>query len=205
MLHRLPSSALPPLSRRDARHGGQGRVPVQTSTRQWLSAPGSLTARLRQHGTVKVQVLRQGHQALWPQEQQAIGTRCGHVREVILTIDGRPAVWARSVTSARGLKGPWRALKGLGARPLAELLFEHRGVKRDPLQGARLASHSPAHGHLKREWLALAHAQPGTRADAPPAPAWSRRSVFWHKGQALQVMECFAPWVLPLSARQARA
>lgn len=207
MLHRLPSSALLPSSRHPSRHGGPQRAPVGAQARQWLTAPGSLTARLRQHGEVRVQVLRQGHQILWPQEQIAIGTRCGHVREVVLTIDGREAVWARSVTSTRGLKGPWRALKGLGTRPLAELLFEHRGVQRDPLWGAKLARHSPAHSHLARHWCALTgsatpdatpYCSPSS-AHCPP-PTWARRSVFWHKGQPLQVMESFAPWVLRLSA-----
>lgn len=207
MLHRLPSSALPPSSRHPSRRGGGQRAPVGAKARQWLTAPGSLTARLRQHGVVRVRVLRQGHQTLWPQEQIAIGTRCGHVREVVLTIDGREAVWARSVTSTRGLKGPWRALKGLGTRPLAELLFEHRGVQRDPLWGAKLARHSSAHSHLARQWQALTrNAAPDATPDTTPcfarysAPTWARRSVFWHKGQPLQVMECFAPWVLRLSA-----
>ncbi len=203
MLHRLPSSALLPSSRHPSRRGGRQRTPVGAQARQWLTAPGSLTARLRQHGQVRVQVLRQGHQTLWPQERVAIGTRCGHVREVVLTIDGREAVWARSVTSTRGLKGPWRALKGLGTRPLAELLFEHRGVQRDPLWGARLARHSPAHSHLSRQWRALSGTSaPDAAPNASPycAPTWARRSVFWHKGQPLQVMESFAPWVLHLSA-----
>ncbi len=133
--------------------------------------------------------MRQGHQRLWRQEQGAIASRSGHVREVVLTLNGHPAVWARSVTSPLGLKGPWRALKGLGARPLAELLFEHRGVARDPLWGQRLALRSPEHAHLLRSWRSVCTA---------PAPAWVRRSVFWHKGQALQVMESFAPWVLAL-------
>ena len=133
---------------------------------------------------------------MWPQERQAIRCAHGHVREVVLSIDGRPAVWARSVTSQSGLKGPWRALKGLGTRPLAELLFEHPQVKRDPLWGARLPLSSLEQSHLARQWHALEHGA----AELGPAPAWVRRSVFWHKGHALQVMECFAPWVLALSA-----
>ncbi|MGE5452380.1 MAG: chorismate--pyruvate lyase family protein [Acidobacteriota bacterium] len=197
MLHRLPSSALLPSSRHLSRQGGGQRAPVRARARQWLTAPGSLTARLRQHGPVQVRVLAQGHQTLWPQEQAAIGTRCGHVREVVLTVNGREAVWARSVTSTRGLKGPWRALKGLGNRPLAELLFEHRGVRRDPLWATRLSQHSAPHAHLSRQW------RPLTGPALPSAlPAWARRSVFWHKGQPLQVMETFAPWVLDLSAIQ---
>lgn len=196
MLPRLPHSAL--LRATPRRHTrAVHRTSVDRLTRQWLTAPGSLTARLRLHGQVSVRVMRQGHQSLWPQEQGAVRARTGHVREVVLTIDGRPAVWARSVTSAKGLKGPWRALKGLGTRPLAELLFEHRGVRRDPLWSDRFPDHSRQASHVRRQWRDFA-----TRAHEPErTPAWARRSVFWHKGQALQVMECFSPWVLRLSPR----
>ena len=81
-------------------------------------------------GTVTLEVTRQGRQVLWPQEREALGASEGHVREVVLLIDGRPAVWARSVTPLSAVKGPWQAMKGLGTRPLAELLFAHRRVHR---------------------------------------------------------------------------
>lgn len=155
----------------------------------WLHAPGSLTARLRAHGPVTVRVLRQGHLRLWPQEQAAIGCRSGHVREVMLMVDGRPAVWARSVTPLLATRGAWRAIKGLGTRPLAELLFAHRQVHRGPLQARRLAAASREGALVRRSWTREA----GPWNDSPPA--WVRHSVFHHKGQPLQVLEAFSPWV----------
>lgn len=165
---------------------------VSASLRRWLLAPGSLTARLRAHGQVTVQVTRQGREALWPQEREALGTHEGHVREVVLLIDGRPAVWARSVTPLRAAKGPWQAMKGLGTRPLAELLFTRRQVQRTPLVGERWPRHSVERQHIVREWTRLG------MVDRGPAPVWCRRSVFWRRGQPLQVMESFAPWVTHL-------
>ena len=165
---------------------------ASASLRRWLQAPGSLTARLRAHGTVTLQVTRQGRQTLWPQEREALGTSEGHVREVVLLIDGRPAVWARSVTPLSAVKGPWQAMKGLGTRPLAELLFTRRHVQRDPLVGERLPRHSAERQHIVREWQRLGMIASG------PAPIWCRRSVFWRRGQPLQVMESFAPWVTAL-------
>lgn len=189
MLHRLPHQHRLNLQAAPARQGGRQRTAVSPQARRWLTAPGSLTARLRQLGAVRVQVLRQGHQRLWAQEQRAIRSRCGHVREVLLWVDQTPAVWARSVTSPQALKGPWRALKGLGSRPLAELLFEHRGVVRDALRHQRFAAHGPHMAHLQRAW----HRATQVQAEAPH---WARRSTFRHRGHPLQVMECFAPWVL---------
>lgn len=168
-------------------------LPGAVSLRRWLQAPGSLTARLRRHGTVSVEVIRQGRARLWPQERAALRRTEAHVREVLLRIDGRAAVWARSVTPLGGVKGPWRALHGLGSRPLAELLFERRHVHRSPLRSTRLMAHSPQHAHVRRAW-------PGNGSDQPDAPPhWARHSLFWRHGQALQVLEAFAPWVATLA------
>lgn len=195
MLPRPVSSVCSLHHRRPSSPGSGQRAPrgcVSTALRRWLQAPGSLTARLRAHGTVTLQVTCQGRQTLWPQEREALGTSEGHVREVVLLIDGRPAVWARSVTPLSAVKGPWQAMKGLGTRPLAELLFTRRHVQRDPLVGERLPRHSAERQHIVREWQRLGLIASG------PAPIWCRRSVFWRRGQPLQVMESFAPWVTHL-------
>lgn len=168
--------------------------------RQWLSAPGSLTARLRLHGTVRVEVLEQGRRRLWPQESRALGCNVGHVREVVLCIDERPAVWARSSVPVRAVKGPWQAIRGLGTRPLAELLFSHGAVLRGPLQALRLQAHGPAGAHMARQWARL-HRGAATATLPSPHPLWARHSLFHHHGQPLQVLEAFAPWVATRSCR----
>jgi chorismate--pyruvate lyase len=124
------------------------------------------------------------------------------VREVVLRVDERPAVWARSSVPVRAVKGPWRAIRGLGTRPLAELLFTHRAVRRGPLQALRFQPHGPASVHMGKQWARLHAAAATTAADAPPrAPTWSRHSLFHHHGQPLQVLEAFAPWVVLRSCR----
>ncbi len=183
MLPRLPRTLKPARpSARTCHAASSGHL------REWLQAPGSLTARLRQHGQVTVRVLRQGRQTLWPQERLALRQSQGHVREVLLLVDGRVAVWARSSTPLRAVKGPWRAIKGLGSRPLAELLFERRHVQRDALIAQHIAKTSPQNRHLQCQWPA-----------GEPAPRWARRSVFWRQGLPLQVMESFAPWLADFS------
>lgn len=203
--HALPACA-PPLVRVSRRRPASlaNRVqPVSPLLRQWLSAPGSLTARLRLHGTVRVEVIEQGRRRLWPQERRALGCSVGHVREVVLRVDERPAVWARSSVPVRAVKGPWRAIRGLGTRPLAELLFTHRAVRRGPLQALRLRAHGPAATHMARQWARLSGvSSTHTGASAPlPKPVWARHSLFHHHGQPLQVLEAFAPWVATHSCR----
>lgn len=171
-------------------------LPSHPQLRFWLQAEGSLTSRLRVHGAVQVQVLQQGAMALWREEQDALQTRSGYVREVVLLLDGRPLVWARSATPRSAVQGPWRALQGLGARPLAELLFADRPVQREPLRAHHLAQGGPVQRHLRAQWQALA-----VTTAAQGVPRWARSSVFWHKGQPLRVMEAFSPWVVGLTPR----
>ena len=165
--------------------------PVSPALRRWLKAPGSLTARLRDLGTVHLEVMSQGTRRLWPAERRLLKQSSGHVREVILCVDGQALVWARSITSQRALKGPWKALKGLGSRPLAELLFSHARVRR-----GRLARHAwqrtgPEQARARRDWHRVARRLPPGRQGA--APGWARQSVFWHHGLPLRVMESFSP------------
>jgi len=159
--------------------------PARPGLRRWLQATGSLTARLRAHGQVRVQVISQGTQRLTPPESRALGQTSGHVREVMLWVDDQAAVWARSATSQRALRGPWKALKGLGTRPLAELLFNHQRVQRGPLHRHAWCARGPEQSRARRGWP---QAQPRT-------PRWARASVFKHHGQALRVMESFSPHV----------
>jgi chorismate--pyruvate lyase len=168
-------------------------TPTNPRLAAWLQADGSLTSRLRVYGHIEVVVLAQGSSRLWQQEQFDLQCPSGHVREVMLLLDGRPAVWARSATSHRAITGAWRALRGLGNRPLAELLFSGSRVCRSPLLPHHLIRTSAEEKHMRTQWTRL----PGEQ-HSMPAPRWARSSVFWRHGQPLRVMEAFAPWVATL-------
>lgn len=159
--------------------------------RRWLHASGSLSRRLATLGErFEVQTLRQGCARLHRHERQQLGLhRPGRtwVREVLLRVDGEPLIWARSIAPRLSLCGPWRALLGLGTRPLADLLFREPRVTRTPLRQERLRRGGPVRGRLERQWQgANGHA-------APHNMVWARRSVFRKHGAPLQVMEAFAP------------
>lgn len=159
--------------------------------RDWLRAPGSLSRRLAALGQrFEVQLLRQAVTPLRAPERRALGLPrrgCTVVREVLLRVDGEPLVWARSALHASALAGPWKALKGLGTRPLAHLLYADPRVQRSELQPRRLARHGHTRRHMQRQWLAA------TGEAAEPQMLWSRNSVFHRKGAELRVMELFAP------------
>ncbi|MEO8297056.1 MAG: chorismate lyase [Burkholderiales bacterium] len=163
--------------------------------RRWLIAPGSLTAHLAAaFGPVTVELLHQGRVRAWPDERRALGLTGPHGvlhgREVLLRgADGRPWVLARSVLAGRHARLVWRGVRGLGTRPLADLLFGPAAAQRSPLMSSRFTPCSAPMRWAQRRWP----------ANEPMAPGWgarslaARRSVFRLRGAPLLVMECFAP------------
>lgn len=179
---------------------------VQRGNRKrWVGAAGSLSARLAGAGQrFSVQVLSQGLQPLYPDEARALGlgrVKAGYVREVLLRVDDLAVVFARSVSVHPHSKGPWRAIRGLGTRPLADVLFRQHAIARSPLQFASLRSASPMHRHVARAWQGAT----GAALESRTLPA--RRSVFTRGAAPLLVMEVFAapdaPWSwLTIKARR---
>ncbi len=117
-----------------------------------------------------------------------LGRRQGVVvREVLLMEGDTPLVFAHSVVALAHTHGPWRAVTGLGSRPLAELLFADRGIVRQPLQFRIVVAEDPLGQRLRR-------ALPDVRF-----PLWARRSTFYKEGSPLLVTEVFLP---PITAWQ---
>jgi hypothetical protein len=122
--------------------GWQAYTPARGGLRHWLQASGSLSARLAARGEAfGVQVLAQGRQPLTPDESRALGLggrRMGYAREVVLRVDGQALVFGRSVTAHAASVGAWRSVRGLGGRPLANVLFRRLDILRAPLAFNRL-------------------------------------------------------------------
>lgn len=159
------------------------------SLRPWVTASGSLSRRLAALGQgFEVQLLRQGLARLLPAERAALAAHgpC-LVREVLLHVGGEPVVWARSAVSLRATRGPWKALKGLGARPLAHLLYGDPRIGRSPLRPMQLPRAGATQHKLARGWRQAGQALPSAGLQ------WSRSSVFMRGGAPLRVMEVFAP------------
>lgn len=192
-----PEFSLPanPLLRRGHRR------PVAATMRRWLRAEGSLTRHLtRASGRVRVEVLQQGNAPLWPDEIRALRRHpfqqsgSAHVRTVLLWCgpagDEFPAVLARSAVLAPQSRLRWRGLRGLGDKPLAQLLFDTPHMRRSTLRWQQDMAHSPAARHVLRYWHE--HAPDHV---LPERGVWRRSSVFTHSGARILVTEWFAPEV----------
>lgn len=169
--------------------------PLSTTTnlRPWLRVGGSLTAHLgAAYGPVRVNRWRQGHGWATADEAAELGLRhrspgrSVHMREVLLFAGGQARVFARSVLSLGASRTVWRAIRGLGSRPLADVLFQqpHR-VRRSALSAVYHGPAEPFTRHVARAW----HAASGTAL--PGRGLWARASVFERRGYRLRVMECF--------------
>ena len=163
--------------------------------RDWLTDPGSLTARLQLHGVFTLRLLRQGLARPNPDEAALLGQSAGRlarIREVALYCDNRVLVFAHTVLS-RAPRGPLcRWLDRLGERSLGALLFAHPGFARGPLHCRRLDARHPLY--------ARAMAALGLDATPPTAPPlWARRSCFTYDAQRVLVTEVFHPAIANLA------
>jgi chorismate--pyruvate lyase len=173
-------------------------VGAGAAMRDWLTTPGSLTARLIAHSRqFRVQKLRQAGNLCLADEAEAIGLpRPERVweREVLLRCDGAPVVYGHTVVPLSATASDWPLFSALGERSLGTTLFYDPLVKRGRLEFARIR---PGHPLLARVQAALAHEGLGLR---PDTVHYARRCVYRRRQGLLLVTEVFLPAVLNLVA-----
>jgi chorismate--pyruvate lyase len=162
--------------------------------RAWLTAGGSLTARLVAHsGAFRVQRLHQRTALCLSDEAAAIGMRRpGRVweREVLLRCDDRPVVFAHTVVPMSASAADWPLFSALGERSLGSTLFYDPLVRRGELEFARLRAGHPL---VQRARAAL-----GERHDQ--SIYYARRCLYRRHQGTLLVTEVFLPAVVDLIA-----
>jgi len=172
-------------------HYWQSFLPVTAAGyTHWLRDHGSLTLRIQRHcAAFSVRNVRHCLATAAHDETALLGLpprQKIYMREVFLYADGKPVVFAHSVTAAQHLRGAWQSLQHLGQRPLGALLFSHPLVQRAPLHYKALKPH---HALYHRAAAVL---------DAASGRLWARRSLFSLHGAPLLVTEVFLPDILKL-------
>ncbi len=193
--------------------GGAGRAPVRIATlrqalwhahvnavnapaamRAWLTATGSLTARLSAHSSAfRVQRLHQRTAKCLFDEARAVGLqRPGRVweREVLLRCDGAPVVFAHTVVPMSATAADWPLFSALGERSLGSTLFYDPQVSRGELEFARIRAGHPL---MQRARAAL--------GAADNTIFYARRCLYRRHRGTLLVTEVFLPPVLELASR----
>jgi chorismate--pyruvate lyase len=154
----------------------------------WLSEPGLLTERLRAccDGQPGLSVISEVEAPLAAHDAallQASGN-AAFVREIELTCDGRPWVFAQTLIPQATLARQ-RWLESLGRAALGERLAAVPGLERGPLEFTRLVAGDRLYHRALRD-----------RFDPPPS-LWARRSWFAIAGDRLLVQEVFLPEAHP--------
>lgn len=152
----------------------------------WLNLQGSLTAHLRTLGEVEVEVLFEQLIRLEPYASVLEPNRetSFWARDVVLRVDGRPAVVARTLVEELASKTSWRKVKGLHQKPLATILYADTQVRRSSFEYSLL-------GRNHRLYRLARRIDPGLSENR----LWARRSVFERNHAKLAVAECFMPWL----------
>ena len=150
----------------------------------WLAEPGLLTERLRAccAGTTGLSVITEAEAPLAIHDAAVLcaAGKAAFVREIELTCDGRPWVFAQTLIPQSTLaRQSW--LSSLGSAALGERLAAVPGLERGPLEFTRLVAGDRLYQRALRE-----------RRD-PPASLWARRSWFAIDGDRLLVQEVFLP------------
>ncbi len=149
----------------------------------WLREPGLLTERLRAccDGVPGLSVISEAEAPLAAQDAAVLkASGNAFVREIELTCDGRPWVFAQTLVPQATLARQ-RWLASLGRAALGERLAAVPGLERGPLEFARLVDGNSLYSRALRE-----------RGDGP-AGLWARRSWFAIEGDRLLVQEVFLP------------
>lgn len=157
------------------------------SIQDWLIDRNSLTRRLRAKAgsSFAVRVLTQQWRKPLLSEADSLGIpfdRLVFVRQVLLLVDSKPCVFARTVIPSYVARGRLRGLTQLGARPLGEVLFSTPGMRRGAIEITCLTPAHEIYAQAARD-TAVASGQ----------PIWGRRSVFYLYNCPLLVNEFFLP------------
>jgi chorismate--pyruvate lyase len=164
------------------------RRDVPDSVLGWLLDPASLTRRVQLAcaGRFEVEVLVQRWARPHRNELRTLGMRDGCralIREVYLTCNHRPWVYARTVIPGTTLTGSRRRLAYLRNRPLGAVLFADPGMTRGPVEIAGLVPGDRLYADATRH------------LDRHPERIWGRRSLFRLGGAPLLVSEIFLPGI----------
>jgi len=167
----------------------QPHARLTTTQKQWLTKKGPLTDGLRSLGNLTLAVLVERSQKPMIDEAMCLKllpNKAAWIREVVISIDGIPCVVARSVTDKQSSTGVWRGIRQLGARPLADMLYDDARVRRGRFGFTKIR-------RTQGLAQALSHWN-NTSFCRPHRPILlARRSLFICQVKMLLVSECFLP------------
>ncbi len=167
------------------RRGSQHYLPIPVQS--WAYETGSLTQRLRDYygNRIAVAILFHEWRSPYLSESRLLqlsSHRYTLTREVMLHINGKPLILARTVIPDETIKVAHRNLAHLGTRPLGEVIFSYPDLERITMD---LALVEPS------IWTVQTR-----QKTAITQPIWGRRTVYAIHERPLLVSEFFLPEIV---------
>lgn len=161
---------------------------LPSTVRQWLLYPNSMTKQLKQasldrQSQFKINILNEGLGLLSAKvyEQKIFSCRLVYSREVQIFSGSTILMYAHSVMPKTETALIKRRFRGLGFKPLGEILFEDKTIDRSPFNVTKIYPASKEY-HL------------ATMNQKEQPFVWSRQSYFSQKQQPfLLLTEYFSP------------
>ena len=167
------------------RQGLRHKLP--DNVQSWTYESGSLTQRLRNFygNAVAVKVLLQRWHKPFLSERRLLQLpehQYSLTREVLLHVNGKPLILARTIIPVTTIKAAKRNLSQLGNRPLGEIIFSYPKLERIAMDVALINLST---------WTQSAIADA-----AIDQSIWGRRTVFAIAHKQMLVSEFFLPEIL---------
>lgn len=110
--------------------------------KSWLTDPGSMTARLKQHcRDFNIEVLQQEWQVSFIKEAEILSIQPQElclIREVIIYCDGIATIFGRTVMPKALFQDQYKDLQNLDATPIGEILFSDPSTRRSAFEYAKI-------------------------------------------------------------------
>lgn len=163
------------------------RQHLPKNVQSWVYEPDSLTQRLRNcYGAgVAVQILFNQWRSPFVTENQHLQLpdyRYSLIREVLLHVDNKPLILARTVLPQATIAIAKRKLSNLGTRPLGEVIFSYPNLLRRESDICCVS---------EQQWTTKLKQQ----VEVEPY-IWGRRTVYAIEQQPMLVSEFFMPGAL---------
>jgi chorismate--pyruvate lyase len=167
------------------------RPSLSITQKQWLLRQGALTQALRALGSLTLNVLAEYPAGACADEAHRLELSVRTpvwVREIVISINGKQCIAARSVTPLGASHGVWQGMRQLRSRPLADILYDDAAITRSNFEVARLNKRTALYRTVQSVITDFHPCHP-----LPTTMLLARRSVFWRKRSPLLVAECFLP------------
>ena len=108
-------------------------IQIDSKFKYWLLDMKSLSYRIRNIAKLEIVPIEKGVSNIFLNEKEVfsnVKSEHLYLREVLIYADKLPIMYARTILPSKYLRGFWHKIKKLNNKPLADIVFERKMIKR---------------------------------------------------------------------------